>query len=58
MRCSTRISSSVRPSMIVAPGLNTALTISGKSCGRRIGLPEYLFSSSRGSAPSLIGSTT
>jgi hypothetical protein len=27
----------------------------GKSCGRRIGLPENLCSSSRGSALSLIG---
>ncbi len=40
--------------MTVAPGLSTALTISGRSFGRRIGLPEYLCSSSRGSAFPLI----
>jgi len=46
---STGNSSSVRPSTTVAP-VNTALTILGKVVRARIGLPEYLCSSSRGSA--------
>ena len=40
VRCSTLSSRSVRPSNSVAPGLNTAFTILGKSAAVMIGLPS------------------
>ncbi len=46
---STRTSSNVWPSKVVAPGLNAALTMLGKSVAHRIGLPSYRRNSSLGS---------